>query len=95
MMENKRDTDKIIEAVKTKFPNVTIEQLKVMHSADDNGLWYFSFEKLKAEIQIESSFGKCLFLIESNRSDERVFGNSVDEVVNIICEHLRTSKYNK
>jgi hypothetical protein len=94
-MENKRDIDKIIEAVKTKFPNVTIEQLKVMHSADDNGLWYFSFEKFKDEIQIESSSGICPFLIESNRSDKRVYGNSVDEVVNIICEHLRTSKYNK
>lgn len=94
-MENKRDIDKIIDAVKTQFPNVIVKQLKVKHPADDDGIWYFSFEKLKDEIQIESSHGKRAFLIESVRNDERRYGNSIDEIVDIVCEHLKTSKYNK
>jgi hypothetical protein len=94
-MANDRDVDKIIEAVKIKFPNVTVEQLKVSLPADDDGLWYFSFENLKDEIQIESSYGKCPFLIESDRNNERRNSNSVEEVINIICEHLETSKYKK
>ncbi len=79
-MEEKRDIDKIIEAVKTQFPNIIVEQLKVTHPADDDGIWYFSFEKLKDEIQIESSYGKCPFLVESVRNDERRSNNSIDEV---------------
>ena len=94
-MGKKRDIDEIIEAVKTKFPNVIVEQLKVSLPADDDGLWYFSFESLKDGIQIESPYGKCPFLIESHRNDERRNGNTVNEVVEIISEHLETSKYKK
>lgn len=94
-MGNKRDIDKIIEEVKKEFANMIVEQLKVTHLADDDGLWYFSFEKLKDEIQIESPTGNCPFLIESHRNDERKDGNSVEEVIRIVGEHLKTSKYNK
>jgi len=88
-----RDIESIIEKVKERFPKVSIAQLKVMHPADDDGLWFFSFENPKDEIQIESSFGKCPFLIESNRNDERRYGHSVDEVVDIVCEHLKESEH--
>ncbi len=95
-MENNRDIEKIIELVNEEFPNVEIYQLKVTHPADDDGIWYFWLsEKSDDEIQVENSYGQCPFLIETNRNNERKWGNSIKETVNIICEHLRTSKYNK
>ncbi len=95
-MENNRDIDKIIEAVKKQFPNVGVWQLEVKNPNDDNGIWYFWLgESTDDEIQVENSYGQCPFLLETYRNDERIWGNSVDEVVNIICEHLKTSKYNK
>ena len=68
-----------------------IEQLKLIHPADDDGIWYFSLEKTKDEIQIESPDGNCPFLIESNRNDERTNAVSVKEVIELVCEHLKTS----
>ena len=95
-MENKRDIDVIIEAVKKEFPEVGVWQLEVKNPHDDNGIWYFWLgESTDDEIQVENSDGQCPFLIETYRNDERRWGSSVDKVVNIICEHLKTSKYNK
>lgn len=95
-MQNKRDINKIIEAVKKQFPNVGVWQLEVKNPNDDNGIWYFWLgESTDDEIHVENSYGQCPFLLETYRNDERIWGSSVDEVVNIICEHLKTSKYNK
>jgi hypothetical protein len=95
-MENKRDIDKIIEAVKTQFPNVGVWQLEVKNQHDDNGIWYFWLgESTDDEIHVENSYGQCPFLLETYRNDERVWGNSVEKTVEIICDHLKTSKYNK
>ena len=95
-MENKRDIDKIIEAVKTQYPNVGVWQLEVKNPNDDNGIWYFWLEEsTEDKIHVENSYGQCPFLLETYRNDERIWGNSVEETVKIICEHLKTSKYNK
>lgn len=93
----KRDINKIIEQIKKPFQNVRVEQLKVSNPADDDGIWYFWLpESSDDDIQIENSYGKCPFLIETNRNDERRYGNTVKEVVKIISEHLITSKnYNE
>lgn len=94
-MENKPDIDVIIERVKEKCPQVKIWQLEVKNPFDDNGIWYFWLgESSDDEIQVENSNGQCPFYIETNRNDERRWGNSVNETVNIICEHLETSKQN-
>lgn len=42
-MDRKRDIDRIIEIVKERVPDVCIEQLKVTHPADDDGIWYFGY----------------------------------------------------
>jgi len=95
-MENKRDINEIIETVKTKFPSVKVEQLKVTHPADDDGIWYFWLgSNTDDDIQVENSYGQCPFSLSTFRNSELRFGNTVEEVVNLICEHLRTSKYNK
>lgn len=91
----KRDIDKILEQIKHKFPTVKIEQLKVSNPADDDGIWYFWLPiNPNDNIQIENasiSYGNCPFLIENNRNDERLYGNTIEEVVKIISEHLKTS----
>ena len=95
-MQNNRAIDKIIEAVKTQFPNVGVWQLEVKNPNDDNGIWYFWLgESSDDEIQVENSYGQCPFSLSTFRNNELRFGNTVDEVVNLVCEHLKTSKYNK
>jgi hypothetical protein len=85
-----RDIDEIIEGVRQHFPEVSIDQLKVKHPADDDGLWYFHLpENPKDDIQVESSDGNCPFLIENMQNDDRKNGESVEQVVSIICEYFR------
>ncbi len=91
-MEIPRDIDKIIALVKNQFPEANVEQLKVKFPADDNGIWFFSIAgNLDDELQIESPFGQCPFLIETRRNNKRRNGKTVNQVVSIICEHLKTS----
>ena len=88
-----RDVDRIIEAVRQAFPDVIVDQLKVTYPADDDGLWYFHLpEKPKDDIQIESSYGNCPFLIENMRNDDRENGESVEQVVSIICQYFRAGR---
>lgn len=90
-----KDIDKIIAEVQKVFPNVNVWQLEVTHPTDDNGIWYFWLgDNTDDEIQVENSFGNCPFLIETFRNDERLYVNTIVETVAIICEHLKTSKYN-
>ena len=93
MMENQRDIEKIINSVKKEFPKTNVYQLKVKFPADDDGIWYFWLpENPDDDIQIENSYGQCPFIVETNRSPEARRGETVEQVVSIICEHLRTSK---
>jgi hypothetical protein len=88
-----RDVERIIEGVQRIFPEVIVDQLRVMHPADDDGLWYFHLpENPKDDIQIESPYGNCPFLIENMRSDDRKTGESVEQVVSIICEFFRAGQ---
>jgi hypothetical protein len=88
-----RDVDRIIEAVRLAFPNVVVDQLKVTHPADDDGLWYFHLpENPKDAIQIESSYGNSPFLMENMRNDDRENGESVEQVVSIICQYFRAGR---
>ena len=95
-MEDKRDIDKIIDSVRCEFPNAKIEQLKVKFPADDDGIWYFWLPENSADdIQIENSYGQCPFILETNRSPEVRHGETIEQVVSIVCEHLRTSLKNE
>lgn len=95
-MNNHRDIDAIINSVREKYPNVCVDQLKVMHPADDDGIWYFrNLEFPEDEIQIESPYGACPFLIETKRDSSRRYGGTITEVVSIICHHFQTSSRNE
>ena len=58
-----KDIDLIIEKVKEHLPKVEVEQLKVKFPADDDGIWFFRLPDVKQNIQIESSYGLCPFLL--------------------------------
>jgi hypothetical protein len=79
--------------VRQIFPEVIVDQLKGIHPADDDGLWYFHLpENPKDDIQIESPYGNSPFLIEDMMSDDRKTGESFEQVVSIICEYFRAGR---
>ena len=78
----RRDIDLILEQLTANIPGIHIEQLKVKHpGADDDGLWFINIRDQDEQVQIESSEGMCPFLIESDFSNERSYGHTVEEVV--------------
>lgn len=80
-----RDINHIIDRLKAEIPRVQVTQLQVAHpGADDDGLWFITIPGRDGEIQIESSHGSCPFLIESDFSDERSQGHTIDEVVSTV-----------
>ena len=80
-----RDVDRIIERLNAEIPGVQVTQLPVAHpGADDEGLWFIKISGRLQEVQIESSYGRCPFLIESDFSDERLQGLTVDQVVSTV-----------
>ena len=87
-----RDVDKIISLVHVRSPAVTVEQLKVLHrGADDDGLWFFNQPESPFGVHVESSNGMCPFLIETDETNARLTGNSVEEVLQILSSLLHLS----
>ncbi len=88
----KRDIDKIIEQVKLQLPDVRVQQHKVKYpGVDDDGLWFFSMLQFEKEIQIESSFGVCPFLVEHDdmeSSSDAETAYTVDEAVEKVTSYL-------
>jgi hypothetical protein len=90
-----RDVDKIIELVREICPAVEVRQLKVLHpGADDDGLWFFNQPESPFEVQIESAYGMCPFLIETYETPERFTANSVAETVQTLSALLHLAKDN-
>lgn len=85
-----RDIDQIIQQVTQRIPKVVVTQLKVKYPADDDGLWWFSIPGTEREIQIESSYGACPFLVESHEqsSSEALRASTVAEAVRLIVAYL-------
>ncbi|HEX2905443.1 MAG TPA: hypothetical protein VHO69_01175 [Phototrophicaceae bacterium] len=82
-----RDIEIIIQHFGRHHPDVQVEQLQVIHPADDDGLWFFRRTN-EAEIQLESSSGNCPFLIESNLHNNRLNATTIEDVIQIIEEEL-------
>jgi hypothetical protein len=83
------EVDRILELVRCTYPDAICEQLQVVHPGiDDDGLWFFTRAGASNEVQIESSSGKCPFVIEHNDSDERRTGETPEDVANTIREWL-------
>ena len=87
-----RDVDIILERLRSEYPEITVEQLKVKFpDADDDGIWFIRHPRTPFEVQIESTEGMCPFLIETDEHDQRKEGRSVDEVVDDVKQWLHLS----
>jgi hypothetical protein len=88
-----RDIDQIIMGIKQQLPEVQWEQLQVLHpGVDDDGLWFFWIpnRNRKWELQIESPYGACPFIIESFETETR--GDTVPETISLIVDLLLNAK---
>jgi hypothetical protein len=82
------DIDSIISAVTARHPNVEVQQLRVSHPADDDGVWFFRHPDSHHEVQLESSTGMFPFLVESEGHQERETVGNVHEAVQILEQWL-------
>ncbi len=89
-----RDIDQIIQRVKERLPSVTVRQHWVRNpSVDDDGVWWFSLPNAKKDIQIESSFGMCPFMVEHDdmaQTSEAQSARSIEEAVDLVVSYLIT-----
>jgi hypothetical protein len=59
-----RDIDRVIALVRGRLPSVSVVQWHKTHPGDDDGIWWFRLPGVERDIQLESSFGTCPFLVE-------------------------------
>ena len=87
-----RDIDAIITQLHVAYPDISAEQLAVLHpGVDDDGLWFFRHPATGAEVQLEASTGTCPFLFESSGSAERLTAGTVEQAVAFVIAGLGLS----
>ena len=85
----------IIERVRSRHPDVVVNQIQVSHpGVDDDGLWFFRLPDVTDEIQIESSSYDLPFLIEGSDVSPtgRLESASLDEVVEAVSLFLERTR---
>ena len=84
-----RDVDQIIQLMMNICPDAEVRQLQVSHPGnDDDGIWYFSQPGSEFEVQIESGYGMCPFIIETDETPTRFTADSIEETVGILTKLL-------
>ena len=87
-----RDIDAIIARLRVAHPDISAEQLTVLHpGADDDGLWFFRHPATDVEVQLESSTGICPFLFESSGSADRFTASTVEQAIAFVVAGLGLS----
>jgi hypothetical protein len=80
-----RDIQHIIDSVRTRHPEIAIEQLQVLHpGVDDDGLWFFTKPTSPISIQLESTSGNCPFIIETDANNVVLTATSVEQAIEMI-----------
>jgi hypothetical protein len=89
-----RDIDQIIKQVRQRLPDIEVVQLKKSLPADDDGIWWFTLPDVEKDIQIESSFGNCPFIVETDElcCESARKAETVDEAVSMIVDYLHSLK---
>ena len=83
------DLEEVIRRVQERLPNMKWQQTSVRWPADDDGVWFFWLPDLPGEVQIESGYSACPFLVETDKHDERVTANSPVETADTIIRWLQ------
>jgi hypothetical protein len=88
-----RDIDQVITAVKSRVPGVVVWQMHKTHPGDDDGIWRFGLPGVERNIQLESSFGTCPFLVEHDdmqSSAEQWRAQAVEQAVQAVVGYLES-----
>ena len=92
MTETTRDIDEVISLVQKRIPEARVWQIEKKLPTDDDGIWYFWMPGAERdEIQVENSAGQCPFYCETFRVHKQHKMETVEETVDLICEHLATA----
>ena len=84
-----RDIDAIIDKLRLAYPDISAEQLAVLHpGADDDGLWVFRHPASALDFQLESSTGACPLLAESSASADRLTADTIEQAVALVVAGL-------
>ena len=86
--EQPTDVQQVIVLVRRAYPVAKWTRLTVKHPGDDDGIWFFWLPDRPGEVQIESSFGVCPFIVETDKHNEVFTGASVQEVAGKVVEWL-------
>lgn len=88
--KEQRDIDLIIEKVRQQLPEISVHQYHKTHPSDDDGIWWFSLPNMEPDIKLDSSYGSCPFMVETNEhwGENTRTANSVDEAVSMIVNYL-------
>jgi hypothetical protein len=86
-----RDIHAIMTAVRSELPGCMITQeAAYLPTTNDDGIWYVRLPCPGKEVQIESTYGMCPFLVEINAESgptARTF-TTVEEIVAVIISDL-------
>jgi hypothetical protein len=86
-----RDIDRIIALVREQLPGINVVQHKGTHPADDDGLWWFRSPGVEVDIQLESSYGTCPFIVEHadmHVTRETRRADTVEEAVQAVTDYF-------
>jgi hypothetical protein len=79
----------IIALVREKYPEIRWTRLWVRNpKVNDDGIWFFWLADEDGEVQIESSYGVCPFLVETDKHDERFTAETIEQTADKIVEWL-------
>lgn len=88
---NGGSVDAIFETLEARFPDITIERLKVTHpGGDDDNLWFLRRgSNATYEMQIETrAGGEPPFLLEGDAEGQRVETSSAATAIRVAAEWL-------
>lgn len=90
MSRASRDIDLIIEEVRLQFPEIRVHQYHKTHPADDDGVWWFSLSNNEPDIKLNSPYGYCPFMVETNEQwgENARTAHTTDEAVLMIGDYL-------
>jgi hypothetical protein len=84
-----RDIDAIIEALIQTHPELSVDQLKVLHpGVDDDGLWFFTHPSSPNEVQLESPHGMCPFIFETDANPTQATADTILTAVSLVAGGL-------
>lgn len=90
MDEQAVDIEVIIRQVKLQIPASESSRLEVKNIGDDDGVWFFYIPGDDREIQLESSYGMCPFIVETDEqsSHKSRTAETVEIAVSMIVAYL-------